>query len=252
MENTPGGTSPGTSGGNDVGSVVTEKVQQGAQQAVQGTQQAVNQVTQQAQQQATSFFQNQKSQATGTLDAVAHAFRQTGDNLRNENQPAVAGLADRAADTVEGVSGYLQQRDIGDFVYEAENYARNNTWLFLGGAFTLGLLAARFLKSSSPQSGSSNYGGGHGGYGQGYSQRNYGYGSAGGQSYGNGMPSGQYDYGTTPHRFEDVGNIPPVQRGYAAGQAGRSSISSTGASSSDLTDTDTLLETDNGSSSGSY
>lgn len=241
----------------DMGNVVTEKVQQGTQQVAEGTQQAVSQVTEQARQQATSFLDGQKSQATSTLTSIADALRQTGDSLRTSDQAMVAGVTDKAADQVESVSNYLQQRQVGDFVYEAENYARNNTWLFLGGAFTLGLLAARFLKSSGSRSNSSNYDGSYGGYGQNYgygnnSGQNYGYASNGGQSYGGGMPAGQYDYGTVPHRFDDVGTTSTVERGYAPDLTGTTGAMSTATGTSDLTETDTLLETNDGPSDRSY
>jgi hypothetical protein len=52
---------------------------------------------------------------------------------------------------LERFSGYLSEREVGDLVYEAEDYARRHSAYFVGGAFLLGLLGARFLKSSTPR-----------------------------------------------------------------------------------------------------
>jgi hypothetical protein len=49
-----------------------------------------------------------------------------------------------------GVTAYLEEHDLEDLVYEAEDFARRKPELFVGGAFTLGLLAARFMKSTAP------------------------------------------------------------------------------------------------------
>jgi hypothetical protein len=93
------------------------------------------------------------------------------------------------------VSGYLEARDIQDLVGEAESLARRSPALFLGGAFTLGVLAARFLKSSSPD----------GSRGQmGYAGR-----------------SGTYNYDNVTYATEDVQGAPQVERGYAPGLMGR-------------------------------
>jgi hypothetical protein len=71
----------------------------------------------------------------------------------------VAQVAEQAAERVERVSGYLREKDIDQLVREAEDFARRQPALFLGGAFALGVLGARFLKSSGKQA---NQGGGQG------------------------------------------------------------------------------------------
>jgi hypothetical protein len=53
---------------------------------------------------------------------------------------------------VEGISDYLRNRDFNDVVRDAESYARREPLLFLGAAFAVGFIAARFLKASAPQS----------------------------------------------------------------------------------------------------
>src|SRR5262249_48746129 len=65
---------------------------------------------------------------------------------------------DQAAEQIERFSRYLRETDIDDLLYEAQHIARRQPALFLGGAFVLGVLGARFLKSTSPSAGMSDGG----------------------------------------------------------------------------------------------
>jgi hypothetical protein len=72
------------------------------------------------------------------------------------------------------VSNYLQNTDVSEMVDRTEEFARRRPALFLGGAFALGLLGARFLKSSRRQQEKQTAGTGYSGTGtrsgQGYSR----------------------------------------------------------------------------------
>lgn len=147
-----GTTGTGMSGGTGgSGSMerAADRVQDTAGQAVGQVQETAGQVVDQAKQTATAQAQSQKDRAAQSIGTVAQALRQTGQELRGQEQGAVAQYVDRAADQVERFSGFLQNRDVGQIVNDVERYARRNPTMFVGGAFALGLLAARFLKSSS-------------------------------------------------------------------------------------------------------
>jgi hypothetical protein len=88
--------------------------------------------------------------ATDRLQHVAHAVRQTSQSLREQDQPQIAMLAERTAEQVEKASGYFAGKDVRDLVGEVERFARREPAVFLAGGLTIGLLAARFLKSSPP------------------------------------------------------------------------------------------------------
>lgn len=127
---------------------VVDQAHQTAGQVVDGAQEKVGQVVDQAKQQTTALLATRKDQAAGALSTVGHALRQTGQQLREQEQTAIAGYADQAATQVERVSRYLQDRDMRQLVDDTEGFARQRPVVFVGGALTLGLLAARFLKSS--------------------------------------------------------------------------------------------------------
>jgi len=112
---------------------------------------AVGQVAGQAKEQVTSRLSSQKNQAAQSLGGVAHALRLTGQQLREQDQAGVTTYIDQVASQVEQFSNYIEQHDVGELVGGVERFARRQPALFLGGAFVLGLLGARFLKSSAPQ-----------------------------------------------------------------------------------------------------
>jgi hypothetical protein len=119
---------------------------------VQQAQEKAGQLVDQAKDQVKTQLSSQKERAAGTLGSVADALRQTGNTLQGQNQAPVAQIANSAADWVEQFSGTLRERNIEDMLGDMEGFARRNPTVFLGSAFALGFLAARFLKSSSPTS----------------------------------------------------------------------------------------------------
>lgn len=99
---------------------------------------------------ATSQLNAQKDKATDGLGSVAQAVRQTTQNLRDQQHDTVAQYVERAADQIERLSERLKNKDITEVLDDAQRLARQQPALFIGGAFALGLVGARFLKSSSP------------------------------------------------------------------------------------------------------
>jgi len=125
----------------------------------------------QAAEQVTSRLDAGKEYVVETMLGVAQALRKTGEHLREEDaQPTLAQYVDRGAEHVERFGGYLRQRDTGQLVADVEGFARRQPVVFAGGAFALGMLAVRFLRSggqaqqptapmsASPSSGASSPG----------------------------------------------------------------------------------------------
>jgi hypothetical protein len=206
MESSSGGPS-GSAGTRDTGDLIKEQVSQTAQSATDQAQQVAGQVTESARNQAQSMFQSQKATVTDNLSHISQALRSTGDQLDSQNLGPVAGVIDTAADRIDGVSSYLHHTDLDALLQDAENFARRNQMLFLGGTFALGLLAARFMKSSAPrpsygQTGTGSYGrpgsfgagsynsGTHSAYGGGYNSGNRSSGAYGGTDFGGGNYAG--------------------------------------------------------------
>lgn len=133
------------------GTAQTDTSAPGADQGapiLQQTRQKAGQMVDQARGQVMEQIDSQKAKAAGGLSTVAQALRQTGEQLQGQDQGAFGQAAQRAADAVERFSGYIEQRDARQLINEVEQFARSQPAIFLGSAFALGLLAARFFKSS--------------------------------------------------------------------------------------------------------
>jgi len=119
----------------------------GARSASTPTQE--NGVVGRVREQATSQLNTQKNKATDGLGSVAQAVRGTTQRLREENHDTVARYAEQAADQLERFSERLKNKDVGELMNDAQRLARRKPAMFVGGAFALGLLGARFMKSSA-------------------------------------------------------------------------------------------------------
>lgn len=142
----PTGGMSGTGQGNQGRD--TGMKQQAGEVASQVKDQAA-QIKDQVAETATSKLDERKDMATSGLDNVAQVVRKTGDELRSHDQAMVAGYIDQAAEQLDRATQYLRNRDVRELVSDVESFARREPTLFIGGAFALGLLAARFLKSSA-------------------------------------------------------------------------------------------------------
>jgi hypothetical protein len=105
--------------------------------------------------QASSQIVTQKETLARGLSSVADGIKQMGASIRGtEDQTPIAGLTARYGDSlaqqVEQVANYLERKDLRELVRDVEIFARRNPAVFIGGAFALGIAAARFLKSGNP------------------------------------------------------------------------------------------------------
>jgi hypothetical protein len=124
-------------------------VQAKAGEVVDQAKETAGRVAGQVQEQATSRLEEQKERAAGSLGSLAQAVRQTGQELRAQDETAgVAAYADTAAQQIERVASFLRTRDVPQLLEEVEDVAQKQPALFLGGALALGFLGARFLLSS--------------------------------------------------------------------------------------------------------
>jgi len=103
---------------------------------------------QQARDRAGSSLGESKGQLADQIGSVAEALRRTTEHLRSEEQTRFAGLTETLARQVDGVAGYLRDKDAAGMRNDLESLARRQPALILGGALVLGLIGARFIKSS--------------------------------------------------------------------------------------------------------
>jgi hypothetical protein len=133
---------------------------------------------------AKNMLDKRRMQAADGLGSMAKAFRRSSDELRGEDATA-SKYTDFAAKQVENLAEYLRGRDLDQVMNKMEQFARKRPEVFLGGAFAIGFVLSRFLKSSRP-------GGGYEvGYEGGY-RGGYEYGEYGPRSYGASSTRGEW------------------------------------------------------------
>jgi hypothetical protein len=171
-----------------------------------GEQQDSSGIVDRVKERAAAQISTQKDRATDGLGSVAQAVRQSTQQLRDQRHETVASYVEQAADQIERLSRRLKEKDVGELVEDAQRLARRQPALFVGSAFALGLVGARFFKSTSPNSDDDRYGsygggygGGRGAYGGGYPAGSYGRTSSAGSEYRGTIPSsGAGTSSTTP------------------------------------------------------
>ena len=105
---------------------------------------------------ASKKLEEQKSNLSTGLTSVASGIRDLGNRLGDSGSDNhFARIASEASTTaakkIERAADYFDQHDLNAVYHDVESFARRNPAVILGGAFALGFLAARFLKSSNPR-----------------------------------------------------------------------------------------------------
>jgi hypothetical protein len=100
-------------------------------------------------QKVASAADTQKNRAAEGLGGIADVARQTGEELRGQNE-TLASWVNAASDQLRHMADRLRDRPAAEFAEDLTRFARERPAVFLGGAFLLGLGVARLLKSSPP------------------------------------------------------------------------------------------------------
>jgi hypothetical protein len=94
-----------------------------------------------------------KVRAAERVSTVAETLKSSSEDLRDRGEERVSHYVEQAADQVERIATYLQDTDVADVVHRVERFARREPAAFMAGAFAVGFLASRLLKSSRPETG---------------------------------------------------------------------------------------------------
>lgn len=103
---------------------------------------------------AGSSLSEGRRQAAEQVGGIGGALHRTSEQLRNEDQARFADVADSVGRQIDRVADYLRDSDGRTMVRDIESLARRQPALVFAGAFALGVVAARFLKSTNPAYGS--------------------------------------------------------------------------------------------------
>jgi hypothetical protein len=132
---------------SDTGS---SEVRDRARELVSDAKETGQELVSRAGERARSGIEDTKHRAARELDSVANALRGCGGDLGTQEDSMLAPYVERVADQVGRFANVLDTRSVDDIARDVEQFARRNPAVFLGGCFAVGMLAARFLKSSKP------------------------------------------------------------------------------------------------------
>jgi hypothetical protein len=139
-------TTPGSAGGTGQG--IAEEAKAQARQAKNQVADKARSTVQQARERASNTLGERKSRIADQLGSVANAFQRTTQQLHSEGQDQLAGYGDTLVEQANRAADYLRRADLQAVQRDVENLARRQPTLIIGSAFALGLLSARFFKSS--------------------------------------------------------------------------------------------------------
>jgi ElaB/YqjD/DUF883 family membrane-anchored ribosome-binding protein len=96
-------------------------------------------------------FDRRSNEAGSQVRSLAEALRRSGGDLSSEGNTSGARLAEQAAERIERVGGYLEQKSGDELMRDIETFARRRPWMLAGLGMLAGVAAARFMKASSEQ-----------------------------------------------------------------------------------------------------
>jgi len=155
---------------------VVDQAKETAEDVIGQAREKAGQAAGQAQERAKSQISMGKDRVAESMESVASALRSSSGQMQGNEAGFVGDYMNRAADKVSEISQHLRQNDVNELMRETEDFARREPTIFLAGAFALGMIAARFLKSSGNAMQYDNRQqdwSGHAGYSEEYSQGSY-------------------------------------------------------------------------------
>ena len=105
-------------------------------------------ITSTLREEAERLFDEQKGKAASKVGRYGKTIHQVAHALRAVKADPVAELVDSAGGHVEGLTDYLEERNLTQVLEDAGEVARRHPGMMIGGMFLTGLALARFLKAS--------------------------------------------------------------------------------------------------------
>jgi F0F1-type ATP synthase membrane subunit b/b' len=124
------------------------RAREGAEDVKAQAKQGAERMAEETRRQTNETVDNQKRAAAEQAGGLAGALRKTGDELNRQQQPYMAHYANRFASSLDRMAGTLRDQDADSLIGQAQDFARRQPGVFLGGAVAAGFALSRFLKSS--------------------------------------------------------------------------------------------------------
>lgn len=140
MEETAGVASDAKEGARSVAQTAGAEVQNVAGEA----RDQISSLYQQVRQDVGSQASDQQRRAAGGLHGLAGELTQMADGA--ESSSLATSLARQAAERLDGIAGWIEQREPADLLEEVRRYARRNPGTFLAACAAIGLVGGRLTR----------------------------------------------------------------------------------------------------------
>ena len=169
---TPGAGLPGSSSGNGTASTsvrdeaasVTSDAAQSGRQVADTAVSEVKDVVAEARSQISTLLEQLRDeaneQASGQSERAVKGLRSLGEELKqmastSQQRGIATDLTGQAADRVQSLAGWLEQRQPGEVLDDVRDFARRRPGTFLATAAVVGLIGGRLTRGLTASSGSS-------------------------------------------------------------------------------------------------
>jgi hypothetical protein len=145
-------------------------MKESVQQIKQTAEETTEQVKHEVQERSRSLFASQTDRIAERLEGMAQAVMEMSPKLREKQQDTTADYADAAAEKLDRLSRYVRDKNLDDFMEDTRHLIQRQPGYVMAGAFALGFMISRFIKSSGGPSEMSRH------YTHSPQERYYGYG----------------------------------------------------------------------------
>ena len=119
--------------------------------AASSAQEKVSELREQGSERLRDQFDQRSSRAGSQVRSLGDALRRSGNDLGSEGNGSAARLTGAAADRIERIGSYLEQKRGDELMGDIEAFARRRPWMLAGLGMLAGVAGARFMKASSEQ-----------------------------------------------------------------------------------------------------
>jgi hypothetical protein len=130
---------------------LTDQASEKAQDAVSAAQEKASELREQGSARLRDQFDHRSNEAGSQMRSLAEALRRGGNDLNGEGAGNASQLTGQAAERIERLGSYLEQKSGDELMRDVETFARRRPWMLAGLGMLAGVAAARFMKASSEQ-----------------------------------------------------------------------------------------------------
>ena len=126
----------------------TDKVREGAREAADEVKREAQGLGERTREHATSFASEQREHFADRIRHYGSTFRRTAEQLREDEDPSLAGYAEQCAERVDSVADYVGNRGLSEIVDDAATFTRRHPEVVCGAMLAIGFAVGRSVRAS--------------------------------------------------------------------------------------------------------